>query len=84
MPDRSYIKKQLNIAGDEKYPQLFREDALCRAVSNSNLHGIGYPKIEDISSEHLSILQGFIDGKIDLNQIQEKSEQIIIGGFGIE
>ena len=79
MPDRKYIEKQLKIAGDEKYPQSMREDALCRAMSNSNLHGVKYPTIEDISSAHLSVLQAFVYGKIDLNEIQEQGEQILLG-----
>ncbi|KST63523.1 hypothetical protein [Mastigocoleus testarum] len=81
MPDKSYIQKQLNIAGDEKYPQKIREDALCRAVSNSNIHGFNYPNIQEIGAAHVSILQAFIDGKIDLNEIQERAEGMILGGI---
>ncbi len=81
MLDRSYIQKQLNIAGNEKYPQGLREDALCRAVSNSNIHGINYPNIQEIGAAHVSILQAFVDGKIDLDEIQERAEGIILGGL---
>ena len=85
MPDRNYISRQLAIFENPAFPESIRQDALCRAVSNSNLHGGTYPSPENISFEELrayfSICSSFVRGEIDLNQIQAQAEELIAKNY---
>ena len=82
MPDRNYISRQLAISENTSLPQSIRQDALYRAVSNSNLHGSDYPDASNVSPDQLraytNICRAFVKGEIDLVLIQAQAEELLV------
>ena len=81
MPDKSYIARQLAISENTALPESLRQDALFRAVSNSNLHGSEYPDEDNVSPdklrEYINICSAFVRGEIDLVFIQNQAEELL-------
>ena len=85
MPNKTYIARQLAISENPALPIELRQDAVFRAISNSNLHGGEYPSPENVSPEELreyiNICGAFVRGEIDLDQIQAQAEELIANNY---
>ena len=82
MPDKQYIAKQLAISENSTLPEALRQDALYRAISNSNLHGSQYPSSSNVSSDQLrayiDVCRAYVKGEVDLNLIQAQAEELLV------
>lgn len=85
MPDKSYIGRQLAIWENGTLPEALRQDALYRAVSNSNLHGGEYPGPENVSPDRLQayidVCRAYVKGEIDLDLIQAQAEKLLVQNY---
>ena len=76
---------QLAISENAIFPEALRQDALYRAVSNSNLHGSKYPSPENVSPDqlqaYLNLCSAFVRDEIDLNLIQAQAEELIARNY---
>ena len=81
MPDKQYIAKQLAISENTALPESIRQDALYRAVSNSDLHGSEYPSSDNVSPDQLqayiNVCGAFVRGEINLDLIQAQAEELL-------
>ncbi len=86
MPDKDYIGRQLSIADNPKYPDSLRVDALCRAISNSNLNGSKYPNPSELGLDtmksYANICKAFVAGHIDLDAIESQAEELLMRNLG--